>query len=105
MVAKFFNERWMRHRTGKTLKVQSPLKNSDEVQIKIPFSAELQKSRGYAGITREEGLKNEQSVRKVSCQQVLHNVAIINTNITKKFKNDDLFQKSFLLSEKNSDSF
>ena len=44
-------------------------------------------------------------MRKVSCQQVLHNVAIINTNITKKFKNDDLFQKSFLLSEKNSDSF
>ena len=38
MVAKFFKERWMRHRNGKTLKVQSPLKNSDEVQIKIPFS-------------------------------------------------------------------
>ena len=32
------------------------------------FSAELQKSHGYAGITREEGLQNGQSVRKVSCQ-------------------------------------
>ena len=28
----------------------------------------------YAGITREEGLQNGQSVRKVSCQHVLHNV-------------------------------
>ena len=28
---------------------------------------ELQKSHGYAGITREEGLQNGQSVRKVSC--------------------------------------
>ena len=32
------------------------------------ISAELQKSHGYAGITREEGLQNGQSVRKVSCQ-------------------------------------
>ena len=31
-------------------------------------AAELQKSHGYAGITREEGLQNGQSVRKVSCQ-------------------------------------
>ena len=29
---------------------------------------ELQKSHGYAGITREEGLQTGQSVRKVSCQ-------------------------------------
>ena len=29
---------------------------------------------GYAGITREEGLQNGQSVRKVSCQHILHNV-------------------------------
>ena len=28
---------------------------------------ELQKSDGYAGITREEGLQNGQSARKVSC--------------------------------------
>ena len=34
----------------------------------LPFSAELQKSHGYAGITREEGLQNGQSVRKVSRQ-------------------------------------
>ena len=26
------------------------------------------KSHGYAGITREEGLQNGQSLRKVSCQ-------------------------------------
>ena len=38
-------------------------------------SSELQKSHGYAGITREEGLQNEQSVSKVSCQHVLHNVS------------------------------
>ena len=31
-------------------------------------TSELQKSHGYAGITREEGLQNGQSVRKVSCQ-------------------------------------
>ena len=30
--------------------------------------AELQKSHGRADITREEGLQNGQSVRKVSCQ-------------------------------------
>ena len=30
--------------------------------------SELQKSHGYAGITREEGLQHGQSVRKVSCQ-------------------------------------
>ena len=32
------------------------------------LTLELQKSHGYAGITREEGLKNGQSARKVSCQ-------------------------------------
>ena len=36
--------------------------------IETSTTAELQKSHGYAGITREEGLQNEQSVRKVSCQ-------------------------------------
>ena len=31
-------------------------------------STELQKSHGYAGITREEGLQNGQTLRQVSCQ-------------------------------------
>ena len=35
---------------------------------RMALQAELQKSHGYAGITREEGLQNGQSVRKVSCQ-------------------------------------
>ena len=32
------------------------------------LETELQKSHGCAGITREEGLQNGQSMRKVSCQ-------------------------------------
>ena len=31
-------------------------------------AAELQKSHGFAGITREKGLESGPSVRKVSCQ-------------------------------------
>ena len=31
----------------------------------------LQKSHGYAGITREEGLQNGQSVRKALCQHTV----------------------------------
>ena len=31
---------------------------------------ELQKSYGYAGITREEGFQNGQSVKMVSCQHI-----------------------------------
>ena len=32
------------------------------------FITELKKRHGYAGITREEGLQNEQSLRQVSCR-------------------------------------
>ena len=53
-------------------------------------NAELQKSHGYAGITREKGLQTGQSVRKVSCQHTTY--CILNTNI-KKLIDDDLFQK------------
>ena len=38
------------------------------IEDTILYFPELQKSHGYAGITREEGLQNRQSVRKVSCQ-------------------------------------
>ena len=48
------------------------------IAISVP---ESQKSHGYAGITREEGLQNEQSVRKVSCQRTTE--YILNTDITK----------------------
>ena len=37
-------------------------------RIIIGIKTALQKGHGYAGITREEGLQNGQSVRKVSCQ-------------------------------------
>ena len=59
-----------------------------------------QKATGMRDL-REEGLQNGQSVRKVSCQHTTR--CILNTNITKKLIDDDLFQKSCLLSEKNSD--
>ena len=38
------------------------------VEIRTNVLAELQKSHGYAGVTREKGLQNGKSVRKVSRQ-------------------------------------
>ena len=48
-----------------TLQFCLQLVSQQNCDLPIP---ELQKSHGYAGITREEGLQNGQSVRKVSCQ-------------------------------------
>ena len=42
---------------------------------------DTERSHGYGGITREEGLQNKQSVRMVSCQHTTE--CILNTNITK----------------------
>ena len=51
---------------GPVIKTYALLDSGSEVTL--CHEPELQKSHGYAGITREEGLQNGQSVRKVSCQ-------------------------------------
>ena len=57
---KYLDEKSMNHPGEKNRLV--------EVLKMFYMEAELQKSHGYSGITREEGLQNGQSVRKVSCQ-------------------------------------
>ena len=52
----------------KLLFSQKTKQHGDEAFLDDKKESELQKSHGYAGIAREEGLQNGQSVRKVSCQ-------------------------------------